>query len=136
VPKAEPRWVSRLVVDAVQTDMLLTHGGMPGIRDENALESALARPRQRFAYEPDTDLAALAAAYGYGLARDHPYNDGNKRVAFVVMAVFLGLNGYDLRTSEGDVVTTIVALAAGNVDEAELAEWVRGRIRKRLVAAG
>ena len=66
---------------------------MPGTRDENALESALARPRQRFAYEPDTDLAALAAPYAYGLARDHPYNDGNKRVAFVVMAVFLGLNG-------------------------------------------
>ena len=131
MPKAEPRWVSRLVVDAVQTDMLLTHGGMPGLRDDNALESALARPRQRFAHEPDTDLASLAAAYGYGLARDHPYNDGNKRVAFVVMAVFLGLNGHDLRTSESDVVTTIVALAAGNVDEAELAEWVRGRIRKR-----
>jgi death on curing protein len=136
VPKAEPRWVSRLVVDAVQTDMLLTHGGMPGLRDENALESALARPKQRFAYEPDTDLAALATAYGYGLARDHPYNDGNKRVAFVVMAVFLGLNGYDLQTSESDVVTTIVALAAANVDEAELTEWVRGRIRKRPASAG
>ncbi len=136
MPKDEPRWVSRLVVDAVQTDMLLTHGGMPGTRDENALESALARPRQRFAYEPDTDLAALAAAYGHGLARDHPYNDGNKRVAFVVMAVFIGLNAYDLCTSESDVVTTIVALAAGNVDEPELAEWVRGRIKKRRASAG
>ena len=77
-----------MVVDAIQTDMLLTHGGMPGLRDENGLESALARPQQRFAYEPQVDLAALAAAYGFGLARDHPYNDGNKRVAFMVMAVF------------------------------------------------
>jgi death-on-curing protein len=132
VPKREPRWISRLVVDAIQTDMLLTHGGMPGIRDDNALESALARPRQRFAYEPDTELARLAAAYGYGLVRDHPYNDGNKRVGFVVMAVFLGLNGHEFVASESDVVTTIVALASGNLDEETLADWITLRIRKRL----
>jgi death on curing protein len=123
--------VSRLVVDAVHTDVLLTHGGMPGLRDENALESALARPRQRFSYEPDADLATLAAAYGYGLAGNHPYNDGNKRVAFVIMAVFLGLNGHELATSEADVVTTIVALAAGTLDEAQLADWARLRSRER-----
>jgi death-on-curing protein len=128
----EPRWVSRLVVDAIQTDMLLTHGGMPGLRDENALESALARPQQRFAYEPDTDLAALAAAYGFGLTRNHPYNDGNKRVGFVVMATFLGLNGYEFIASESDVVTTIVALASGSLDEEALADWLRAKTRKRL----
>jgi death-on-curing protein len=128
----EPRWVSRLVVDAVQTDMLLTHGGMPGLRDENALESALARPQQRFAYEPNTDLAALAAAYGFGLIRNHPYNDGNKRVGLVVMATFLGLNGYEFIASESDVVTTIVALASGNLDEETLADWIRTKARKRL----
>jgi death-on-curing protein len=132
VPKTEPRWVSRLVVDAIQTDMLLTHGGMPGLRDENALESALARPRQRFAYEPNTDLPGLAAAYGYGLVRDHPYNDGNKRVGFVVMATFLGLNGYEFVATESDVVTTIVALASGSLDEEALADWIKKRIRKRL----
>ena len=121
----EPRWVARVVVDAIQTDMLLTHGGMPGLRDENLLESALARPRQRFSYESTTDLAALAAAYGYGLARNHPYNDGNKRVAFVVMAVFLGLNGLKLTASEADAVTTIVALASGELDEEALADWIR-----------
>jgi death-on-curing protein len=121
-----------LVVDAIQTDTLLTHGGMPGLRDENALESALARPRQRFAYEPDTELARLAASYGYGLVRDHPYNDGNKRVGFVVMATFLGLNGYDFVASESDVVTTIVALASGNLDEEMLADWIKVGIRKRL----
>ncbi len=111
--------------DAIQTDMLLTHGGMPGLRDEHLLESTLARPRQRFAYEPGTDLATLAAAYGYGLARNHPYNDGNKRVAFVVMAVFLGLNGLRLTASEPEVVTTIVSLASGELDEAALADWIR-----------
>ena len=127
----EPRWVSRVVVDAIQTDMLLTHGGMPGLRDENLLESALARPRQLLSYTPDADIAALTAAYGYGLARNHPYNDGNKRVAFVVMAVFLGLNGLEFTASEAEVVTTIVALAAGQVDEETLADWIRLHTTKR-----
>jgi len=120
-----------VVVDAIQTDMLLTHGGMPGLRDENLLESTLARPRQRYAYEPAADLAALAAGYGYGLARNHPYNDGNKRVAFLVVAVFLGLNGYELTARDTDVVTTIVALAAGEIDEEMLADWIRLHIAKR-----
>lgn len=128
---AEPRWVARIVVDAIHTDMLLTHGGMPGLRDENLLESALALPRQRHAYEPTADLAALAAAYGHGLARSHPYNDGNKRVAFVAMAVFLGLNGLELTASESDVVTTIVALAAGEIEEETLADWIRLHTAKR-----
>jgi len=113
------------VVDAIQMDTLLVHGGMPGLRDENLLESTLARPRQRLAYEPTADLSTLAAAYGYGFARNHPYNDGNKRVAFVVMAVFLGLNGFEFNASESDVVTTIVALAAGEIDEEALAGWIR-----------
>jgi death-on-curing protein len=136
VPRQEPRWISRLVVDAIQTDMLLTHGGMPGLRDENALESALARPRQRFSYDPETDLATLAAAYGYGLVRNHPYNDGNKRVAFVVMAVFLALNGRELVASEPEVVTTIVALASGELDEETLENWIRRRIRNRACPPG
>ena len=111
--------------------MLLTHGGMPGLRDENLLESTLARPRQRYAYEPAVDLAALAAAYGFGLARNHPYNDGNKRVAFVAMAVFLGLNGYELTARDADVVTAIVALAAGEIDEEALSDWIRLHIAKK-----
>ena len=119
-------------MDAIQTDMLLTHGGMPGLRDENALESALAPPRQRFSYDPEAHAAALAAAYGYGLVRNHPYNDGNKRVAFVVMAVFLGLNDCELVASETDVVTTIVALASGELNEETLENWIRRHITKRL----
>jgi death-on-curing protein len=127
----EPRWVSRLVVDAIQTDMLLNHGGVPGLRDEDLLESALARPRQRFTYDATTDLAALAAAYGFGLARNHPYSDGNKRVAFVTMGMFLGLNGLEFTASEAEVVTTMVALASGTLDEDTLDDWIRLHTVKR-----
>ena len=112
--------------------MLLTHGGLPGLRDEGMLESALARPRQRFAYDATTDLSALAAAYGFGLARNHPYVDGNKRVAFVAMAVFLGLNGLEFSAAEDGVVTTTVALASGTLDEDALADWIRLNNRARF----
>jgi death-on-curing protein len=124
----EPRWVDRLVVDAVHFDQLRAHGGMPGVRDENALESALARPRQRFAYEADSDLSDLAAAYGFGLARNHPFNDGNKRVAFVVMGVLLGLNGYEIETPEAEVLAVMLDLAAGGLAEDALADWIRARV--------
>jgi len=127
----EPRWISRVVADAIHTDTLLTHGGLPGLRDDALLESALARPRQRFAYDAACDLAFLAASYAYGLARDHPYADGNKRVAFVAMAVFLGLNGLNLVTDEADVVATMSALAAGELEEEPLAEWIRRRLFRR-----
>ena len=119
--RAEPRWVTRLVAEAIHFDMLRSHGGMPGLRDEGALESALARGRQRLAHKPDSDLSDLAAALGFGIARDHPFNDGNKRVAFVVMAVFLGLNGMDFEAPETEVVTAMLDLAAGAISEAELA---------------
>jgi len=128
----EPRWVTRVVIDAVHTDMLLTHGGLPGLRDEDLLESALARPRQKLAYEPSTDSAGLAAAYGFGLSSNHPYVDGNKRVAFVAMAVFLGLNGMEFTAEESDVVTTMVALASGALDEPTLADWIRSHSAKRV----
>jgi death-on-curing protein len=98
---------------------------MLGIRDENALESALARPRNKWHYEPSSDLAALAAAYGYALARSHPYRDGNKRSAFLAMYVFLGLNGHELDAPEEEVVRIMLAVAAGRCSERKLAEWVR-----------
>jgi len=124
--------VSRLVVDAIHTDMLLTHGGLPGLRDADLLESALVRPRQRFAYDATADLATLAAVYGFGLARNHPYSDGNKRVAFVTMAVFLGLNGLKFTAAEAEVVTTMVALAWGTFDEDDLADWIRRHTDMRV----
>ncbi|MHB8868091.1 MAG: type II toxin-antitoxin system death-on-curing family toxin [Thermoleophilia bacterium] len=127
----EPRWVSRLVVDAVHTDVLLAHGGLRGLRDEDQLESALARPRQRLAYDRATDLAALAASYGFGLSTNHPYVDGNKRVAFVTMAVFLGLNGLEFSAEESGVVSTMISLASGLLDEKALAEWIRIHTAKR-----
>ena len=124
----EPRWVPRLVIEAAHLDQLREHGGYPGLRDENALEAALARARHKWTYEPESDLADLAAAYGFGLAKAHPFNDGNKRIAFLAMAIFLGLNERDLDASESDVVTAMVALAAGSLEEVQLAAWLRERV--------
>lgn len=130
MPRAggEPRWLSRVVVDAVHADQLREHGGLTGIRDENALESALARARQKWVHGKERDLANLAAAYGFGLARSHPYRDGNKRIAFLAVAVFVDINGYELIATEADVVTTMLALAAGTLTEPRLADWIREHI--------
>jgi death on curing protein len=121
----EPRWLSRTVVDAIHADQLRQHGGLTGIRDENALESALARAKQKWSYGDERDVVILAAAYGFGLARNHPYRDGNKRIAFLAMATFLGVNGYELIATDADVVTTMMALASGKLTEGELAGWLR-----------
>lgn len=122
----EPRWVSRLVVDAIHADLLRTHGGLPGLRDDVGLESALARPRQRWSMDPQADLNVIAAAYAFGIVRNHPFNDANKRVGFVAMAVFLGLNGVRLVAGEGDVVAVMIGLADGSLDESALAVWISG----------
>ena len=132
----EPRWVDRLVVEAVQFDLIREHGGMPGLRDEHALEAALARPLQRRAYRADADLAELAAAYAHGLATGHPFHDGNKRIAFVTMAVFLELNGVPLEADEAEVVTVMLGLAAGETTEEQLASWVRTRTATAGQASG
>jgi death-on-curing protein len=128
---AEPRWLDRVVVDAMHLDQIREHGGLAGLRDENALEAALSRPRQKWHYEPASDLPVLAAAYGYGLSRSHPYQDGNKRTAFLAMVVFLELNGWSFRAEEDEVVTEMVRLAAGGVSEAALASWLRDHSTKR-----
>jgi death-on-curing protein len=121
---AEPRWLTRVAIDAVHADQIRQHGGLAGTRDENALESALARPRHKWAYG-ERDLAVLAAAYAFGLVRDHSYRDGNKRIGFLAMAIFLGLNGHDVSASDAEVVTVIMSLAAGQVSEDELTQTVR-----------
>jgi death on curing protein len=130
VPKRrkEPVWLARLVVDAVHIDQIREHGGLPGIRDENALESALARPRQRWQYDPNVDTGAVAAAYAFGLVNNHPYRDGNKRIGFLAMVTFLGINGFDFDAPEPEVVTRILMLADGSLSEEQLAEWIRSRI--------
>jgi death on curing protein len=128
--RREPHWLDRMVIDAIHDEQIREHGGLAGVRDENALESALARPRQKWQYDAKADIAALAAAYGFGLARNHPYRDGNKRIAFLALYTFLGVNGWDFNATEADVVTEIVALAAGHVSEDELAAWIRHTIAK------
>jgi death-on-curing protein len=123
--RREATWLSRVVIDAIHHDQLREHGGLTGIRDENALESALARPRQKWQYTQRPDLASLAAAYGFGLVRNHPYRDGNKRIGFLAMVTFLGVNGHDFAASDAEVVDEIMALAGGSVSEDALAEWIR-----------
>lgn len=120
--------MSRLALDAVHSDQLREHGGLAGIRDENVLESALARARNKWGYDNASDFSVLAAAYGYGIAASHPYRDGNKRIAFLAMMIFLGLNGRDFAASEPDVVTTMLGVADGNISEGELAKWLKPRI--------
>jgi death-on-curing protein len=128
---SEPKWLSRIVVDAIHSEQIREHGGLPGIRDENALESALARPKQKWHYEA-TELAVLAAAYGFGLVKNHPYRDGNKRIGFLALITFLGINGHELEASDEEVVTETFALAAGLVSEKELADWIRQHCGKLM----
>ena len=127
----EPRWVPRLVIEAVHVDQIREHGGLIGIRDENALESSLARAKQRWAYEPETDLARLAATYAFGICRNHPFRDGNKRVAFLAAVIFLGLNGLDLIAPEREVVEKMLTLASNELEEEALAAWIRSRLQAR-----
>lgn len=131
--RGEPKWLSRIVVDAIHNDQIKEHGGLPGIRDENALESALARPQQKWHYQDRTDVPVLAAAYGFGLVKNHPYRDGNKRIGFLAIVTFLEVNGYDFSASDADVVAEIIALADGTVSEEALADWIRQRSSGRRV---
>jgi death-on-curing protein len=120
-----------MVVDAIHNDQLREHGGLPGVRDENVLESALARPQQKWHYSDRTDVPMLAAAYAFGLVQNHPYRDGNKRIGFLAMITFLGVNGHDFSATEAEVVTKILALADGRVSEEALANRVRKHSSKR-----
>jgi death-on-curing protein len=123
-----------VVVDAIHTEQIREHGGLSGVRDETALESALARPRQKWHYAREVDVAVLAAAYGFGLVRNHPYRDGNKRIGFLSIITFLGINGHDLDATDAEVISEMLALADGRVSEEELAGWIRqhtGRQRRR-----
>jgi death-on-curing protein len=121
-------WLDLAVLNAVHEEQLLEHGGAAGVRDAGLFESALARPQHLAAYgEPGS--AELAAAYGYGLARNHPFVDGNKRTAFVAVELFLALNGQQLAASDADCVMTMLALAAGELSEAEFAAWITAHLQ-------
>lgn len=120
-------WLQHDVVLAIHDEQLAEHGGGPGIRDAALLESALARPRNA-ANHGNPDVADLAAAYGWGLSRNHPFVDGNKRTAFVSIELFLRLNGKELVADDADCVLTMLAVAAGDLSEGDLAQWIRDRL--------
>ena len=124
------RFISRRALELLHDESLAEHGGRPGLRDEGLLESALARPLQLMTYgEPD--LAALAAAYGFGLVRNHAFVDGNKRAAFLAAGLFLALNGERLVTTQADATLTMLALAAGDLTEDAFADWLRAHTQPR-----
>ena len=125
----EPRWLGRLAIDEAHFRQIREHGGAHGLRDENALESALARPQQRWHYEGDASLSELAAAYAFGLVRNHPYVDGNKRIALVVMVAFLERNDIELTAANAEALSTMLALATGELTEDELAVWIEAHSR-------
>jgi death-on-curing protein len=124
-------WVLDEVVIALHDEQLAEHGGLPGIRDLAAVQSALARPRNLASHEECNDIARLAAAYAYGIARNHGFSDGNKRTALVTADLFLMLNGFELNSSPAENVLTNLALAEGSLTEDDLTSWVRANIRAR-----
>ena len=119
-----PKWINPRVIRAIHEEQLAEHGGAPGVRDEGLLESALARPQHLAAYG-QPDIADLAAAYGYGIARNHPFVDGNKRTAFVAVELFLALNQLALTADDASCLLTTLALAAGDLAEPDFAAWIR-----------
>jgi len=118
------RWIDRQALVLLHDESLAEHGGSPGLRDEGLLESALARPKNLAAYGAP-DLADLAAAYGVGLAKNHPFTDGNKRAAFLAVGLFLALNGHRLAATQLEATMTMLGVAAGDIDEAAFAAWIR-----------
>lgn len=125
---ADWRFLDRAITLAVHEEQLAQHGGGVGLRDEGLLESALARPENLAAYNPDADAAALAAAYAFGIAKNHPFVDGNKRTAFVAMELFLMDNGFALTASDEEALMAMLRLASSEMGEEEYAGWIRGNI--------
>lgn len=124
---SEPVWLSIDLIIAIHDEQLEQFGGPSGLRDRGLLESALARPLNQYAYGKD-DLAALAAAYGFGLAKNHSCVDGNKRTALLAIVTFLGLNGREFTASEAEAAVTMLGVASGEIDEEELARWIGANV--------
>ena len=123
-------WIDKRLLLLLHDESLAEHGGLAGMRDEGLLDSALARPQNLVAYGTP-DFAALAAAYGVGLAKNHPFVDGNKRAAFLSVGLFLAINGHRLVATQADATLTMLAVAAGEIDEVAFAAWIRRNTRKR-----
>jgi death-on-curing protein len=126
------RWLDAALIHAVHEEQLVEHGGGSGVRDANLLASALARPEQLFHYGTP-DAADLAASYGFGISRNHPFVDGNKRTAFVAVELFLALNGFDLMAPDADCVINMLELAEGNLPEADFAAWIQDNLQSQSV---
>ena len=124
------KWINRQVLLLLHDESLAEHGGASGLRDEGLLDSALARPLNLALYT-EPDVADLAAAYGVGLAKNHPFVDGNKRAAFLAVGMFLAVNGYRLHAAQVDATLTVLAVAAGDMDEVTFAQWIRAHIKPR-----
>ena len=122
---SEPVWVDRHALELLHSESIAEHGGAEGLRDEGLFESALARPQNLFAYEGVSDLARLAASYAFGLAKNHAFVDGNKRVAFIAAGVFLRINGQRLVANQAEATLVMLSVASGAFSESELAEWIR-----------
>lgn len=121
---SEPFWLSRKIIVAIHDEQLAIHGGASGLRDEDMLESALDRPKNKWSYE-SAGLAELAAAYAFAIARNHPFVDGNKRTSLLALYTFLGVNGVDFDVPEAEAAAMILSLAAGEVAEEGLIRWIR-----------
>jgi len=124
------KWINRQVLLLLHDESLAEHGGASGLRDEGLLDSALARPLNLALYE-QPDIAELAASYGVGLAKNHAFVDGNKRLAFLAVGLFLSLNGYRLAATQAQATLTMLSIAAGDIEEAAFADWIRQHIQLR-----
>ncbi|HTB14224.1 MAG TPA: type II toxin-antitoxin system death-on-curing family toxin [Bryobacteraceae bacterium] len=128
---AEAKWISKKALLLLHEESLAEFGGPRGLRDEGLLESALARPRNIQAYNQTATISELAASYGYGIAKNHAFLDGNKRAAFLSIGLFLAINGYRLTASQVDAIDTMLAVAAGTVNEQALAIWIAKNVKKK-----
>jgi len=129
---SELRWITKTALVLLHGESVAEHGGMEGVRDAGLLESALSRARNLHAYDGVDDIARLAAAYGFGVARNHPFNDGNKRATFLAIGVFLARNGHGFYAGKVDSIVKILGLAAGELAEDELASWIREYMDSRV----
>jgi death on curing protein len=120
-----PKWIDPRALILLHQETLAEHGGLTGLREGSTLDATLARPRHLHTYEPESDLARLAAAYGFGIVRNHPFNDGNKRAGFLAIGLFLALNGRKLTVDPVEAIAIIRRLADGKLTELELASWIR-----------
>ena len=126
-----PKWVTASIATAIHDEAIYEFGGLAGVRDSGLLQSALNRPRNLLAFKPESSIFELAAALCVGIAKDHPFHDGNKRTALLATRAFLYLNGQELEPTQADEVTTLVAVADGSLDERRLAEWLKRNSSRR-----